>query len=85
MCDIVVDVEVEAGTVMLNGSDPEVIECESGRVILSASAHYGNLISGTTSVPVGLNDGALSNSCTVSAGVSGTVHYYLTTGRVATL
>lgn len=87
MCDLLVDVEVEVGsfTNNVNGSTP--VSCASGRVILAASAYTGNVGSTNAAVPVALSSGALSDTCQVATVASGavTVHYVLTTGRVATL
>lgn len=85
MCTLVVDIEIERGTFTGNPSDATPITCDTGRVILAASAHTGNL--GSTNAPVAttLADGALSDTCTVATTAAVTVNYCLTTGRVATL
>ncbi len=87
MCDLVVDIEVETGSFSNNPSDSTPVSCATGRVILAASAHTGSVGSTNAAVPVALSNGALTDSCQVAtAGAgTGTVHYYLTTGRVATL
>jgi len=69
----------------VNGSTS--ITCATSRVILAASAYTGSLGSTNAAVPVSLSSGALTDTCVVATVAAGavTVHYVLTTGRVATL
>ncbi len=84
MCDLLVDFAVETGTVSGNTSqNPEPVTCEGGRVIVAASARHTG--SSVTAVAVELAEGALSDSANVWPVQSGTVAYWLTTARLATL
>ena len=85
MCDLIVDVAVETGSFTGNPNDDTPVACESGRVIIAASAWTGTLGSGATAVPVGLASGPLSDTATVATTAAVNVNYCLTTGRVATL
>lgn len=85
MCDLVVDIAVETGSFTGNANNSTPVTCDSGRVILAATAYTGSLGSTNAPVPVGLADGALSDTCTVATTAAVTVNYCLTTGRVATL
>lgn len=94
MCELVVDVQVEAGSVAGNTDDWVVVTCETGRVVLAASAFVATSAnSGVNKWPIAvvLADGALTNEAKLEmagAGVghgASTLHYYLTTGRVVEL
>lgn len=85
MCELIVDVAVENGTFTGNGNDDVPVTCESGRVILAASAYTGFTNSAADAVAVALADGVLSDTCTVAVTAAVQVSYSLTTGRVATL
>lgn len=85
MCDLLVDVAVEVGSFTGNPSNSTPVTCASGRVIIAASARLGSLGAGNSPVAVELASGALSDTCTVATTAAVTVHYALTTGRVATL
>lgn len=87
MCDLVVDVEIETGSFTNNVNDATPVTCATGRVILAASAYTGSVGSTNAAVPVALSNGALTDTCQVATVAAGsvTVHYVLTTGRVATL
>jgi hypothetical protein len=85
-CELLVDVAIETGTVSGNNNQDAVpVTCDTGRVILAATAHLGSSGTTTTPVPVALADGALTDTANVLPNTSGTIRYYLTTGRVATL
>ncbi len=85
MCDLLVDFEVEHGTFTGDPNDAVPVTCDTGRVIVAATAHTGSLGSTNAPVAVELADGALSDTCTVATTAAVTVTYCLTTARVATL
>lgn len=85
MCELLVDVQIESGSVAGNPNGAVSVPCSSGRVIIAATAHTGSINSTVGFAAVDLADGALSDTCSMSANGSATIYYSLTTARVATL
>lgn len=85
MCELLVDVAIETGSFTGDPNDSTPVTCASGRVIVAATAYAGNLGSTNTPVAASLTSGALSDTVEFAATAAVTVHYSLTTGRVATL
>jgi hypothetical protein len=90
MCTLLADVQIESGTEAFTNDDPFPITCESGRVIIAATAWVGST---STAKPIGVSlaDGDPSDTCTVYptsnmvSGLTATIHYSLTTARIVTL
>lgn len=96
MCTLLVDIEIETGSVAADPDDAVVVECAAGRVIIAASAYISSATSsGVPKWPVAvtLTDGAPTDSVAVDAAGAGighgsqydTIFYALTTGRLAEL
>jgi hypothetical protein len=85
MCDLLTDIQIEAGTFTGNTNDATPITCVTGRVIIAASAHTGSVGSNNAAVPVALSDGALTDICQVATTAAVTVSYYLTTAKASSL
>lgn len=90
MCELLVDVQIEADTVTASNDDALQLVCASGRVIIAATAWLGNT---STAKPIGVSlaDGALTDACmaypasSVAGSYPQSVHYSLTTARAVTL
>lgn len=94
MCTLLVDIEIETGSVAADTDDVVPVQCSTGRVIVAATAYIANGTgSGVDKWPVAviLADGTLTNEAgieTAGAGVghgASTLFYALTTGRLAEL
>lgn len=91
-CKLLVDTQIEVGSITANPDDWVTVSCAAGRVILAASAYIGGSGSGVGKWPVAvvLASGALTSSVNIETAGAGTGHgttiyYYLTTARVVDL